>query len=567
MDPKIAETIEHLPDFLAAQTDDDLSTYLDDVLKPAIAEAAEARNIEDLEKLTEALEAVRSEQKGRAEKSAADDAKIAELLAKVDEPTAEDPPAGDGEDGDGEEADPSDGEPAEGDDASTDEPAADPEPTAEQPDKIAASVRKPKLPTVDAMARLRPKTAKPQTSTDRGRVKVTAAGDVPGFGNGEEIVTKADLARAVQARWQNLRHSAPVTGRQLYTVASMSAEIPEERKLGSDPWENMEKIEAVVGMEALVASGGFCAPFEARYEMFTLGQADRPVRDALPRFGANRGGIRFISPFSALNFTDAVDAQTEADDIAGTDKTQKIVGCGTEDDAQVQAITKIMRFGNLNDRTHPEAIRHALDLAAIAHARRAEKELIDAIDTESTAVTTTTEYLSATRDILFNVARAAVAYRNRHRMDPDAILRWIAPAWIRDLIVVDLAQQAPGDDAIGRAKSEVTGYLGSINISPIWEQDNDTYVAQGVGLLLPFKSTFESFLFAEGTFLFLDGGTLDLGIVRDSTLNLDNNFQTFMETFEGVAKVGVESLKLTLDVCANGLAAGHDDSPRNCVGS
>jgi hypothetical protein len=60
------------------------------------------------------------------------------------------------------------------------------------------------------------------------------------------------------------------------------------------------------------------------------------------------------------------------------------------------------------------------------------------------------------------------------------------------------------------------------------------------------------YLFSEGTFLFLDGGTLDLGIVRDSTLNGTNDYKLFIETFEGVAKVGVESLRVTSALAIKG---------------
>lgn len=40
-----------------------------------------------------------------------------------------------------------------------------------------------------------------------------------------------------------------------------------------------------------------------------------------------------------------------------------------------------------------------------------------------------------------------------------------------------------------------------------------------------------------GTFLYVDAGQLDLGIVRDSHLNAANDFQLFGETFENVAKI------------------------------
>ncbi len=43
------------------------------------------------------------------------------------------------------------------------------------------------------------------------------------------------------------------------------------------------------------------------------------------------------------------------------------------------------------------------------------------------------------------------------------------------------------------------------------------------------------YLFPEGAIQFLDAGRLDLGVVRDSTLDATNDYETFVETFEGIA--------------------------------
>lgn len=40
----------------------------------------------------------------------------------------------------------------------------------------------------------------------------------------------------------------------------------------------------------------------------------------------------------------------------------------------------------------------------------------------------------------------------------------------------------------------------------------------------------------EGTFLHLDGGVLELGLVRDSTINSANDYMVFSETFEAAAR-------------------------------
>jgi hypothetical protein len=84
--------------------------------------------------------------------------------------------------------------------------------------------------------------------------------------------------------------------------------------------------------------------------------------------------------------------------------------------------------------------------------------------------------------------------------------------------------------------------------------------AQGAGGAVEFPDTVTWYLFAEGTFLFLDGGTLDLGIIRDSTLVGTNDYKMFVETFEGVAKVGVESLKVVSTIAINGAAAALRDT-------
>jgi hypothetical protein len=60
--------------------------------------------------------------------------------------------------------------------------------------------------------------------------------------------------------------------------------------------------------------------------------------------------------------------------------------------------------------------------------------------------------------------------------------------------------------------------------------------------------------------LFLDGGTLDLGIIRDSTLVGTNDYKMFIETFENVAKVGIESLAVTSTININGAAAALRDT-------
>ncbi len=63
-------------------------------------------------------------------------------------------------------------------------------------------------------------------------------------------------------------------------------------------------------------------------------------------------------------------------------------------------------------------------------------------------------------------------------------------------------------------------------------------------------------LFVTGTFQFLDGGRLDLGVVRDSVLDATNDYETFLELFEGIAFRGNECYQIQSTIKPNGGSAG-----------
>jgi hypothetical protein len=114
---------------------------------------------------------------------------------------------------------------------------------------------------------------------------------------------------------------------------------------------------------------------------------------------------------------------------------------------------------------------------------------------------------------------------------------------------------SPGDGTLAVSESEINGYLALSNVTLTPSPDLTVFGAQGEAALLEFPDSFVWYLFAEGSFLFLDGGTLDLGIIRDSTLVGTNDYKMFVETFENVAFVGIEALKITSTITVAGTAA------------
>ena len=410
-----------------------------------------------------------------------------------------------------------------------------------------------------------PADRRPTSRISAAPVAITAGADIPGYTAGSSISSMAEVAEAMAKRLHGLRRVNGGDGEQ-HIVASISTQFPEERTLTQDAQANWDKVQAVVGPEALVAAGGHQAPFEVKYDIFGIGSAVRPVRDSLPRFQADRGGIRYITPPVLSSYASAVGVWTAANDSAETPspaaKLSLTVTAASETTVSTDAVTLQLQFGNLLSRAYPELIARHNELGLIQHAREAEGNLMAKIGAASTAVTSTS-VIGMGRDFLVQLGRAAAAYRSRHRLDADAPLRAIIPAWVKDAMAADLTIAMPGDSTLN-AYGEIDAYIASRGIIVTYALDTaggaSYFAAQSGGAMNEFPDTFVWYLFSEGSFLFLDGGTLDLGVIRDSTLVGTNDYKMFVETFENVALVGVESLQVTSTINVNGVAAALRDT-------
>jgi hypothetical protein len=390
-------------------------------------------------------------------------------------------------------------------------------------------------------------------------VAITAGADIPGYTAGSSLDNMNVVAEAMAKRLHGLRRVNGGDGEQ-HIVASVTTSFSDDRTLTQDAESNWNKIQAVTGPEALVASGGHSAPFAVKYDIFGMGTTGRPVRDALPRFQADRGGIRFVTPPKLADYGSAVGVWTNAVDTnpESAVKTSLTVTAAQENTVATDAVTLQLQFGNLMSRAYPELIARHNELGLIQHAREAEQNLLTKIGDASTAVTTTS-LIGFGRDFLVQIGRAASAYRSRHRLEADAPLRAIVPAWVKDAMAADLALSMPGDSLLN-AYGEIDGYVAARNVNLTASLDANVFGAQSSGALNEFADSFVWYLFSEGSFLFLDGGTLDLGIIRDSSLVGTNDYKMFVETFEGIAFIGVEALKITSTISINGVAAALRDT-------
>ena len=240
--------------------------------------------------------------------------------------------------------------------------------------------------------------------------------------------------------------------------------------------------------------------------------------------------------------------------------------CLPFEDAVLEAVTMCLCFDNLTGRVFPELIRAHNELALVQHARVTEQFFLSKIKEQSTHEITATGTLSAAADLLTQVDRVAAAIRYRNRISPTQSFRGIFPYWIKDMIRSDMAMRMPGDGGTNftAADNLIDQWFRARNINPTWSLES-AFDAEALNTIDDLDSNcdwwpteIEWDLFAEGTWLVLDGGTLDLGVIRDSTHVANNTYCEFTESFYNVARVGGESVHVTSTLNVTGAAADLD---------
>jgi hypothetical protein len=307
-----------------------------------------------------------------------------------------------------------------------------------------------------------------------------------------------------------------------------------------------------------------------------MARDSRPLRDGLPSLQAERGGVRFVPPVAISSVTGATAIWTEATDANPGTATKPFLSmtCPNEVEVLVDAVPTRIRVGNFAGRFQPEMVDNFVQTAMAAAARIAELNLLTKISTASTPVSSG-QLLGAARDLVATLDLAASAYRYRQRCGDTRPLTAILPSWAKSMVRADLAREQAHDDAgsdpLAVSDARIAAWFATRNVSPIWTLDGLTavtggsgqvpYASQGFGAqgagaqLLDWPHTLTWWLFATGSFQFLDGGRLDVAVVRDSTLNATNDYEMLVEPFEGIAFRGLESLQVVSSIRPNGSSA------------
>lgn len=342
------------------------------------------------------------------------------------------------------------------------------------------------------------------------------------------------------------------------SLAQATLDWDEDRYLTEDAIRNFGIFKSLrSNVETIVASGGSCAPAAPRYDIFRTADPQSPVEDNVPVLGAPRGAIRFVTPPDFRDMRAGVGITTDAEDAAGygsgsgqaTPKPCVHVDCAAIEECVVSTVSQCIEFGNLTFETFPEFVAARLADLAVNFASVKEVFYLDRIDAESCNARYAATY-GVSRAVPRHVWTAAHNYRKRNNMDIDATLDWYAPDWLAVAHAIDKRNDFSEGAVLNPTIAEVTSEYSAIGLNVVWYYDSATGEGQAFTTLCTdgaagaeFPTTAIWYLHAPGTFVRLDAGTLDLGIVRDSVLNRTNDLQIFAEQWVQICKLGLESIK------------------------
>lgn len=372
------------------------------------------------------------------------------------------------------------------------------------------------------------------------------------YGRDELSVALHEKARTLNDARGSGERGAPVASLKFNTPKNDVSKVLDDEGI-RQAWDKAHDV------EALVASGGWCAPSETIYDFVCDFEAMPEMLD-LPSITSTRGGLRFpTSPLlgDVLDDVSSGFTWTEADDIAaatpgGPTKPCFTIPCPDFDEVRLQAQGICVTAGNLTDRAYPELTNRYVDLVMTAHAHRMNGLTIAKIEAASTAVTPTVADLSAAEAVLASVELQIASARDQFFMSADQILEVVLPRWIRTVIRRDLARRA-GVNFMQVSNADIASFFGEIGARvqfvSNWQSLRVTGAYAG---LVTLPATVKALVYPAGSHTRLDGGSIDLGVVRDSTLNATNDYTAaWTEEFWGVVS-RCFSLKVTIALCADG---------------
>jgi hypothetical protein len=402
---------------------------------------------------------------------------------------------------------------------------------------------------------------------------LVASSDVPGFTQGGRLDSMDNLVRAMVQRARTL----PVSKGNGQRVPVAQAQRKYAHTI--DHRADLDQITEIMAMATdpaiLTAAGGWCAALEVIWDLFNIVCTDGAVD--LPIIGTPRGGLSWpvsasFGDISALpgvvwTWTNTMDVAAATGTGQSGTKPRVRVPCPDYTQAINDCDGVSVTVGNLTSDAFPELIANHLRLVEAIHAHYMNNRLILAMAAAGTPVNTTQTDGPASVDFL-NVS----AFYRRHLIEKyamcdTAIIEGVYPRFARDMMKNDLRMTGAvsPSDTFCVSDEMLADWLDCAGIRAQFVADYQVRATGFPGAAgtppTAWPATPQFMLYPAGTYAKLQGMTLDLGVVRDSTLNETNDHTAaWFEECWALAKIGHESLTVTLDTCVNGSRGALDQA-------
>lgn len=410
---------------------------------------------------------------------------------------------------------------------------------------LAAKTQRPKAPEI----------AKPAS------IVITAAADVPNFSTGQALEGMAEVGEALVSRMSSF--STPSgDGRsenlQHYGVAKFKLDFPDDMKIDSHASEN-ETLE-ILGRASkesrleggsLVASGGWCAPSETFYDLCVTGETLDGIL-SIPEVQVNRGGMRFTKgpDFSDIYGAGAYWQLTEAQAIAGDDKSCFEVTCPSFTDVRLDAVGICIKAPILTNAGYPEIVQRYLSGSLVAHAHKVNASVISKISTFAGTAEAVPDFTSTTQTTLSALELLANYKRQTYKLGLSETLEVILPYWVRSAIRDDLSlRMGVGAEVI--TDQIIASHFAArhLNVQFVydWLELDTTNTTEG------YSATATAIIYPAGTFVKGTTDVITLNAVYDAASLAENIYTAlFFEQGLLVANVCATASKVTIPIFDSG---------------
>jgi hypothetical protein len=420
---------------------------------------------------------------------------------------------------------------------------------------------------------------------NRPRQSVTAGVDIPGIARGAELETLEQVVEAFHRRAKGMPITRDGNGQSqlVVTLRNDFDHTVDERTSPGAVDELLKHMLTADKKAALVAGGGWCAPSEIRYDFFNIACVDGLID--LPTVGITRGGIRIPTSPSLADATPGLGGfastfanttnpwlWTETDDIntvtGSTNKPVIRVPCPSFTETRLECYGITLTAGNLTDSAYPETTQNFLRLLMTAHDHAQNQRIISQMVSLSTAAISGGGFAEANdvvTQVLSGIELAAVDYRAKFGMCLDDVLEVVAPFWLKAVLRAGFLWRHEEYEDTSVADAEIQRFFTDRNVRVQWVNDwqvrGSSQFGNATTPMTAWPVSAQVLVYAAGTFLLGNGLTLDLGVVRDSVLNAENDFTAaWSEECHLVAKVGHESRLYTIAFQVSRLLANSSDS-------